>query len=473
MARFLLLIVLFSGTQAFAQSPKWSLEACVEYAKNNNLSIKQAQYNIANAALGLKQNKLNRLPSFNGSIGAGNQFGRTIDPVTNSFETQEIGFNSFSVSGGMTVFNGNVINNTIKQGKLNLQAAQFDASAAANDIGLNIAAAFLNILLSEELLANAEKRLELSSEQLSLVEKQIKAGVLPEAAIYDVLAQVALDRQAVVDGENAVDINILTLQQLMQLDPTPDFDIQRPAINLEERPDGSNFRTEEVYVQAVSTQPQVLAADKRAESAEVGVSIAKGALYPTINVFGSLNTNYSSLGRTLAGLQTVTSTQNLKLNGVPVELEFQNQVPLFESNPYTSQLRDNFGQSVGISMQIPIFNNSRSRINVERAEIGLLNTQASNLQVRQQLKASVQRAIADLKSASKSLDAANQTLSAAEIALENAKKRFEIGAINNFEYSTARNNFDRATADYTRARYQYLFNLKIVEFYQGKGLTLN
>ncbi|MEY2904444.1 MAG: hypothetical protein RJA52_460, partial [Bacteroidota bacterium] len=371
MTRILVLIVLWSSTQAFGQSPKWSLEACVDYAKNNNLSIKQAQYNIANSALGLKQSKLNRLPSFNGSVGAGNQFGRTIDPVTNSFETQEIGFNSFSVSGGMIVFNGNVINNTIKQGKINLEAAQFDASAAANDIGLNIAAAFLNILLSEELLANAEKRLELSTEQLGLVEKQINAGVLPEAAKFDVLAQVALDRQTLVDAENAVEINILTLQQLMQLDPSPDFDIERPILSLGEGPDENTLRTEEVYVQAVSTQPQVLAADKRSESAEVAVSIAKGALYPTINVFGSLNTNYSSLGRTLAGLQTVSSTQNLKLNGVPVELEFQNQVPIFESNPYTSQLRENFGQSVGISMQIPIFNNSRSRINVERAEIGL------------------------------------------------------------------------------------------------------
>jgi outer membrane protein len=473
MTRILVFLLVIMNYSVSAQIQKWSLEDCVEYAKTNNLSIKQAQYNIANTALGLKQNKLNRLPSVNGSVGAGNQYGRTIDPVTNSFETQQIGFNSFSISGGLTVFGGNVINNSIKQGKLNLEAAQFDASAAANDIGLNIAAAFLNILLSEELLANAEKRLELSTEQLNVIEKQINAGVLPDVAKFDVLAQVALDRQTVVDAENAVEINLLNLQQLMQLDPTPDFDIIRPTINLEDRVNETSFRTEEVYIQAVSSQPQVLAADKRSESAEVGVSIAKGALYPTINVFGSLNTNYSSLGRTLTGLQTVTSVQDLKLNGVPVSLEFQNQVPVFESNPYTSQLRDNFGQSVGISMQVPIFNNSRSRINIERAELGLLNNQAANLQVRQQLKAAVQRAIADLKSASKSLDAANQTLSAADIALDNARKRFEIGAINNFEFTTARNNFDRATADYTRARYQYLFNLKIVEFYQGKGLTLN
>lgn len=475
MSRILMVGFLFiSPFFLVAQAPqnKWSLEECITYARDNNLSIKQAQYNIANAQLSVQQSKLNRFPSVSGSVSAGNQYGRTIDPVTNAFETQTIGFNSYTLSGGITLFNGNAINNTVKQNKLNLEAAQLDASAAANDIGLSIAVAYLNILLSEELLANANRRLELSEEQLNQIDKQIEAGVLPEAARYDVLAQVALDQQSVVDASNSVAINLLTLQQFMLLEPNDQFDIVRPDLDIDVNNLNTDFVVNEVYTQALSNQPQVLAADKRAESAELGIAVAKGALYPSLNLFGSLSSNYSSLGRTILGTETVTSSQTFRIGGAPVDVEFDNVVPIVGKNPYFDQIEENFGQSVGMSLQIPIFSNGRNRINVERAQIGLLNSQASNLQVRQQLKANIQRAITDTRSSAKSLEAAQQALEAAEIALTNAQKRFELGSINNFEYSTARNNFDRATADFTRARYQYLFNLKTVEFYQGKGLSL-
>jgi outer membrane protein len=475
MSRILMVGFLFiSPFFLVAQAPqnKWSLEECITYARDNNLSIKQAQYNIANAQLSVQQSKLNRFPSVSGSVSAGNQYGRTIDPVTNAFETQTIGFNSYTLSGGITLFNGNAINNTVKQNKLNLEAAQLDASAAANDIGLSIAVAYLNILLSEELLANANRRLELSEEQLNQIDKQIEAGVLPEAARYDVLAQVALDQQSVVDAGNSVAINLLTLQQFMLLEPNDQFDIVRPDLDIDVNNLNTDFVVNEVYTQALSNQPQVLAADKRAESAELGIAVAKGALYPSLNLFGSLSSNYSSLGRTILGTETVTSSQTFRIGGAPVDVEFDNVVPIVGKNPYFDQIEENFGQSVGMSLQIPIFSNGRNRINVERAQIGLLNSQASNLQVRQQLKANIQRAITDTRSSAKSLEAAQQALEAAEIALTNAQKRFELGSINNFEYSTARNNFDRATADFTRARYQYLFNLKTVEFYQGKGLSL-
>lgn len=475
MSRILVVCLLLSSPfflAAQAPQTKWSLEECITYAKDNNLTIKQAQYNIANAQLNVQQSKLNRFPSVSGSVSAGNQYGRTIDPVTNAFETQTIGFNSYTLSGGITLFNGNAINNTVKQNKLNLEAAQLDASAAANDIGLSIALAYLNILLSEELLANATRRLELSEEQLNQINKQIEAGVLPEAAKYDVLAQVALDKQSVVDAGNSVAINLLTLQQFMLLEPNEQFDIVRPDLDIDLNNLKTDFVVNEVYTQALSNQPQVLAADRRAESAELGIAVAKGALYPSLNLFGSLSSNYSSLGRTILGTETVTSSQTFRIGGAPVEVEFDNVVPIVGKNPYFDQIGENFGQSVGMSLQIPIFSNGRNRINVERAQIGLLNSQASNLQVRQQLKANIQRAITDTRSSAKSLEAAQQALEAAEIALTNAQKRFELGSINNFEYTTARNNFDRATADFTRARYQYLFNLKTVEFYQGKGLSL-
>jgi len=465
--------MMIAAQAVFAQNT-WTLEKCIQYAQQNNLSTMQAQYNIQDAQLLEKLNRFSRLPNVSARTSAGYQFGRTIDPTTNTFNNEGIGFNSFSVDAGVALYDGNRINNSIKQSKIDLEAARLDAQATSNDIALNIAAAYLSILLAEEQLQNAQTRLKLSNEQLEQTDKLIRAGSLPPNDRLDFIAQIALDEQAIVDAQNQVAIGYLNLKQLMEVDPNEEIAIVRPeGIDIPGGADPSAFRLDEVYTSALQTQPQIRAADLRLESAQLGEDIARASMLPTLSLFGSLNTNYSSAAQApIFGL--VRSKQTVFIENMPVEIEFENEAPVdFQQVSYTDQINENFGQTVGASLSIPIYSNHRNRIQMERARIIALNTEVANRQQRQQLKADVQRAIADARAARESYNAAHRSVDAAQAAFDNAEKRFELGAINTLEYTTARNNLDRARVDLIRAKYQFIFNLKTVDFYLGRPIILD
>lgn len=465
-------LLLITAQAVFAQNT-WSLEECIKYAQQNNLSTKQAQYNIQDAQLLEKLNQFSRLPNLNARTSVGYQFGRTIDPTTNTFNNERIGFNSFGIDAGMTVYGGNQINNSIKQSKIDLEAARLEAQATSNDISLNIASAYLSILLAEEQLANAEKRLELSREQLEQTDKLIRAGSLPPNDRLDFLAQIALDEQAIVDAQNLVSIGYLNLKQLMEVDPNEDIRIVRPGtIDVPAGADPRVYRLDEVYTAALQTQPQIRAADLRLESAQLSEDIARAGMLPVLSIFASMNTNYSSAFQEPV-IGTVRSKQTVFIDDMPVEIEFENQAPVdFEQVSYSDQINQNFGQTVGASLRIPLYNNHTNRIQMERARLNALNTEVINRQQRQQLKTDVQRSIADARAARESYAAAQRSVDAAQAAFDNAEKRFQLGAINTLEYTTARNNLDRAQVDMIRAKYQYIFNLKTVDFYLGRPITL-
>ncbi|MCB0571234.1 MAG: TolC family protein [Phaeodactylibacter sp.] len=468
---FALVGLAFTASQA---QTAWTLEKCVEYARQNNLSVKQAEYTIQNSELTKKQNVYNRLPGLSARTNAGLQFGRTIDPTTNTFNTEQIGFNSFSVDLNATLYSGNQLNNAVKQSRIDLEAARLDAQATVNDIGLSIASAYLSILLAEEQLDNAQRRLQLSQTQLEQTDKLIQAGSLPPNDRLDFVAQIALDEQSIVEAQNLVAIGYLNLKQLLELDPSEDMRIVRPgSVEIPEDADPRSYELEAVYSTALQTQPQVRAADLRLESAQLDENLAQGGYLPTLSLFASLNSNYSSAFQS-AIFGTVRTKQTVFINNDPVEIEFENQAPVdYQNIPYDTQIRDNFGQTVGLSLGIPIYSNHRNRINVERARLNVLNTQVANRQLRQQLKTDVQRAIADARAARESLQAAQRSVDAAQAAFDNADKRFRLGAINSLEYTTARNNLDRAQVDVIRAKYQYLFNLKVVDFYLGRPINLD
>lgn len=457
----------------------WSLEKCITYAQQNNLTVKQSQYQISNAELTLRGAKLNQYPSLNGSISGVNQFGRTIDPTTNTFNNQQILSNSISLDARITVYNGNRIKNQIEQGKLDLEAANLDAQATINDISLNVAAAYLNILLAEEQLEIANKALEQSQEQLDQTDKLIQAGTRPENERLDILAQVAQNEQTIIDAQNLVISNYLNLKQLLELDPKTSIKIQRPDIDVPVA-DPNAFKLEEVYTRALSSQPQVRAGEVRVKSAELDVDISRAGLLPSITAFGSISSNYSSFAKDFANpdFSNVSvqpgQAQPVLINGEDATIaSFETSGIVFPDKPYFDQMEENFGQLLGVSLNIPIFNNGQSRVAMERAKINVLNTQVSNKQVKNTLKTNIQRAIADARSAKESWEAAQRSVDAAQAAFDNAQKRIDLGAINTLEYSTSRNTLDRTKVDLVRAKYQYIFNLKVVDFYLGKEITIN
>lgn len=458
----------------------WSLQRCIEYARDNSISLKQAETGIQLAALTDKANHLSRLPSVSANSNIGYQFGRTIDPVSNQFKSQTIAFNSMGLNAGATVYSGGRINNTIKQGEINLKAAEKDAATSFNNIALSVATAYLNVLLSEEQLENANRRRALSQQQLDQTDKRIAAGTLPANDRLDVLAQIANDEQAIVQASNSIDINYLTLKNLMQLDPATNIKVERPSFTIpsDANPDAFDFFA--VYAQAVNSQPQVAANELRVQSAEVGVDLAKSGYFPTLSVFGSLSSSWSDAAKQFEVINLGTERQGqtfyVDLGQGEQELDVEYDVPKIQENildyPYIDQIKNNFGQSIGVGLNIPIYSNGQNDINVQRAQVNILNAKLQSDQTKQQLKNDVQQAIASAKNSRQTLDASQKSIDATKVAYENAEKRFQLGTINNLQLLTARNNYDIAQTNLTVAKYDYLFRLKILDFYLGKTIKL-
>jgi outer membrane protein len=210
----------------------------------------------------------------------------------------------------------------------------------------------------------------------------------------------------------------------------------------------------------------------RRESAAIGVDIAKASRLPSLSIGGGVNTNYSTLALRQTGTQIVTNTQEVKVNGVPVEIETSYEAPIIGKNPYFNQLSENLGQNIGLNLQIPIYNNRQVALAIERANLNILQQDIALEQEKQQLKSDIQTAIANARAARQQLEATNKTYDAAKAAFDNADRRFQLGAINAFELTTARNNLNIAETNQVISRYDYLFKLKIIDFYQGKQIDL-
>jgi len=471
--RFSFILLLFGSLTTVKAQNRWSLQKCVTYATENSLAIKQSIAQIRNAELTLKQNQLSRLPNLNAGVSGGYQFGRTIDPTTNSFALEGIGFNSYSLNTGIQVFGGGIIKHNILRSKYELEAGKLEAEATENNLGLQVAAAYLNVLLADEQLVIAKTRLFQSQNQLNQINRFIEVGARPINDRYDFEAALALDQQALIEAENfLIRSNLILRQFLLIPDGTP-FDIEKPEIKVPEDADVDGISANELFVGAVDILPQVKAAEKRLQAANIGILQAKANLLPTLSLFASLRSNFSNQARTITGFNVTKVKQNVFINNIPVALEIEQNVPTFAKKEYFDQVSENFGQSLGLQLNIPIYNNRQVKINIERAKLGVISNEVAKEQARQQLRTEIEQTLTAVRASQRTLQAANLSLKAATAAFENAQKRYELGAINSLELNTARTNMERAKSDRIRSRFQHLFNLKQVDFYQGKPITLD
>ncbi len=469
--QIILFIILLATIQVKAQEV-WTLESCVRHALENSLLIKDASLAIDNAEVNKKTATQARYPSLNGTTNVGLNFGRTIDPVTNDFITQSFLSNTFGLNTGITVYSGGRINNTVKQSDIDLRAAERDFDQVENDIVLQVATAYLNVLFARENLENASKQFAITEEQLDQIEKLIASGSRPENERLDIEAQLATREQAIVTNQNNLDISILSLKQLLRLEPDYDLVLEVPE-NIEVLSDPDQLTFQEVYRSALRTQKDVEAQQLRVQSAEVGVSIAKSALYPTVTLGGSLGSRYSNQGMRLAGTQTITQSQEVRANGTPVTIESDVQIPILENNPYFDQIDENISYGVGMSVNIPIYNNYRTKGSIEQARLNVMRNSNLLENIKDQVKNVVQQALADARAAKKSLRAAEKNQLAQEAAFNNATRRYELGAINSFDLSQIQNQLEQAEINLIISKYDYLFRMKVIDFYMGKPITLN
>ena len=475
MRRFYLFVATMALTFSLGNAQeKWSLERCIREALDNSLLIKQFQLNKDGYDINSRQLRMERIPSLNISSNAGVSFGRVINPATNDFETENSFYQSVGANSGVLLFNGFRLRNSIRQNDMYVDAAGEDIQQAKNDLALNVALAYLNVLFAYENTEIAQARIDLSREQLNNLDILIREGARPENDRFDILAQVASDEQALITAENNIEINMLSLKQQMWLEPDFPLEIERPELDLNTLDDLENETFETVYNLALTTQPQIKASEIRKEASDAGIDIARSQMMPTLSLGGEIGTNWSDLDREVIGYNTILIPQTVYIEGQPVNVEFESEIPsAYRGVPYFRQLDNNIGYGLGASLSIPIFNNYAAKANVEKAKINAINSAIETDKTKQTLKTNVQNALASARAAKKTLEAAEATVLAAKVALDNANRKTELGSIGNLEYITARNRYDTAENNRLIARYDYYFKVKVIEYYMGRGIQLN
>jgi outer membrane protein len=466
----LLFFALFQCLQTVNAEDAWTLQQCVDYAIKNNIQIKQTQLSADLAQSNLTQSKANVLPSLNANASNFYNYGKTIDQFTNSFATERVRSDRYSLQSNVTLFNGLQAYNTIKQNQLALSASKYDKEKMVNDIALFVASAYLQILFNLEILDISNQQVLLTKAQVERTKKLLDAGSIARGNLLNIESQVANEELAVINAENSLAISYLNLAQLLELTDTKNFKIVRPAlpelINAEIKEDVAS-----IYQNALSSRPEIKSADLKLKSAEKGIAIAKGALSPQLTMGGSYGSGYSGLSKRLIGDPTYGiaptgyfTSSNENVLG-PVLLNS------FERTPFTTQIKDNVNKSFGFNLSIPIFNGFQVKNAINRAKINTANAQL-NLEAEQKLLfKSIQQAYSDAQGALKKYSASQKAVSALRESFQYSEQRYTLGMLNPLDYTDAKNKLTKAESDLVQAKYDFIFKQNILNFYQGKPIA--
>lgn len=459
-----------------------TLEECVQIALQNNPQIKQAGLQVAANENNLIQSKWQRWPNLGFNASQGFSFGRNIDPFTNQFVQRNISFNNFGLNAGVTLYNGAQLQNSIKQNDLTLRASEKDLAATRNDIMLNVALAYLNILSNRELIEVARQQGAATQLQLDRTQRLVDAGSLAESQLFDLRAQLANDELSLVNAENNLESSKLQLKQLMNLPGSETIDVQTidapdPALRAYEN------TVNEIFDTALQNLPQMEAAKLRVQSAGAAIEIAKAQGLPSLTLNGGINTQFSSAapktrfvgdGSEGKTQKVVSKTRYVVVGDEILPVTEVVQVPGgdFQTFNYFDQLNFNRNSSLQLSLRVPIFSNYQTKYRVANARIQQQNLEQQANIVMQQIRQNVEQAYIDMSNADKRYSATANQVRALEEAFRVAESRLGAGAINSAEYNIAKANLDRARANLIQTKYDYTFRTKILDFYMNKPLTV-
>jgi outer membrane protein len=462
-------LFLFFLPDSKAQNSGWTLQQCIDHAIKNNLSVRQTQLNQNLAEQNLLQSKAGTLPSLNGSASNVYNFGQTIDPFTNTFATARVRSDRFSISSNLTLFSGLQQYNTIQANTLSLFASKQDLEKIKNDVSLNIATAFIQILFNRELLMNSRNQAQVTRLQVERTRKLVDAGGVARNVLLDLDAQLANEDLAVVNAENQFSLANLNLALLLDLKELADFSISVPDVA---EPSASLLAqdAETIFRSAETGQPGMKAAEARVNSAAKSVLVAKGARYPTLSIFGSFGTGYSGAAREIVGTSNTTIPIGFTQNGETVFTTARNFD--YQLTPWSKQLDNNLNKTFGLTLQVPFFNGLQTYTGIERAKINFESARLNLETTRRDLRRTIHQAHADALNAWKKLEATRKSVEALTLSFENTEKRFNVGMLNSVEYNDAKNKLNQSKSTLLQAKYDYLFKVKVLDFYQGKPLTL-
>ncbi len=447
----------------------WTLEECIHSALDNNIQIKQQQLSTLVSKLQYDQSIASFFPSINGNATHVYSSGQTIDVFTNQFVDGLVQSNNFSASANLVLFNGLQQLNSFKQKHLDFLASKYDLEKIKNDISLTIAISYLQILYNTELLEIAKKQVELTKTQVARTKTLYDVGSVAKGTLLGIESQLASDELSLVNAQNSLDLSYLTLAQLLDLQSTQGFDIVKPSLSL---PDANSLmqQVDEIYGKAVSIQPDIKSAELKVQSARKGLSISRGMMSPSLSLMGSVGTGFSEASSSVSVLQNGFSTIGFTESG---ELVY---APAFEYQygkiKFWDQIDKNVNNSFGLYLNIPIFNKWQTNTMIGTSKISLKNAELVLQNTKNQLFKTIQQAYADARAALNRYNASTKSVEAMTESFGYVQQKFDVGLINSIDYNDAKNNLLKAKSELLQAKYDYVFRLKVLDFYQGKPITL-
>ncbi|MCH7535202.1 MAG: TolC family protein [Bacteroidetes bacterium] len=462
------LIVFGHGSMA---QESWSLDSCVSYALKNNIQVKQSELNVRRAEYGLSQSKANLLPNLNGDASNSYNIGKRIDPFTNTFASETVRSNNFSLSSGINLFDGFANYNSIKKSKYDLLASQYNTDVIKNNISLSIAANFLQILLNMELVNVASAQLQQTKIQLERLSKLVLAGIATKSDLLDIESQYALEELNVINANNNLDLSYLDLTQLLDLDGKVNFSIRKPDI-----PDISDdvldLSPEMIYNKALANYPTIKMSEQSLLSNEMALKIARAGHIPSISFSASIGTGYSGASQELVGTEpgTISAIGITETTLENVYELYATPVGIYQDKSFRIQFKDNVYEYIGLSLSVPIFTRFSIKNSVNYAKLNVQTQQYALELEKNNLRKTITQAHANAQAAMKRYKASKIAVDALSESFRNITKKYDQNIIEFVEYSSSKTNLNRTESDLLQAKFDYLFKVKILDFYQGRPL---
>lgn len=463
--------LIFSFSTVSNAQEIWDWQKCIEYALQNNIQLQQSDLNVQLGETTVQSNKMNYSPNINASSNYNLRIGNNYNFFTGAYERQTVHYNDFGLNLSQPILDL-VTPNNVKKSKLDLQALKLDQETLKNNIQLQILTAFLNIMNANEQHQQAINQKQTTQEQYERTKSLISAGAAAERAILDVDVQLTSEDLTISQIKNQLDLAYLNLKIILQLDTKKEITVKIPELP-QDLSIGTLEDVQKIYADALGLRPEIKSSQLKIESAKKQIAAAKGNYYPTLSFIGNLNTFFTTQSK----LSNTIVTGNFIPSGAFVDGTLQ-QVLIPETiteqnkNPYKNQLNQNLNYAFGLSLNVPIFNKFQVQTAVKQSKLQYQNSILTERQAEIDLFNTIQQAHLKAEAAIENFKAAEKNYETAKKSFDYSVDRLNLGSINQLEVNLAKTNVDNALSKLTQAKYEYLFNTKLLDFYQGKKIEL-
>lgn len=436
-------LILFAISGGLVAQKIWTLEDCINYAFENNISVKQSYLDVELQEINQLQSKLNLLPDLNASASHYFGWGRSIDMATYDFTDQQTQQTYFDISSNVVLFNGFQKINTMKQQRYEYLAAKYNSDKIKNDIAISVAGAYLQILFSSELVNNAKNQVDVTRQQVERTQKLVEAGTLAQGSLLEIQAQLATEEVSFIQAENQFNLAVLDLLQLLELEAGTGIQIDIPNLDITKITD--ILPVDYIYNAAVDSKPEIKSAEMNYESSKRSLAIARGSRSPSLSLRGNFGSSYSDQITDMA-------TGRLK--------------------SFDDQMRDNRNTTLSFSLSIPIFNGYQASSAIKKSKIGLMNADYNLQLAKNTLRKNIETSYTDALASYKTYVARDKSLKSLQESFNYTEQKFNVGMVNAIDYNVAKNQMIKAESDLLSAKFDYIFKLKLLDFYLDKPLTL-